>query len=66
MRIGIDARFYGLGGKGLGRYAQKLIIYLEKIDQQNDYFILLRRENWDEYQPSNKRFVKILADYRGR
>jgi len=63
MRIGIDARFYGPLGKGLGRYTQKLITYLEKVDQDNDYFIFLRRENWADYQPENRRFTKILADY---
>ena len=35
MRIGIDARFYGSVGKGLGRYTQKLIENLEKIDSEN-------------------------------
>jgi glycosyltransferase involved in cell wall biosynthesis len=64
MKIGIDARFYGPQGKGLGRYTQKLISYLEKIDKQNEYFILLRRENWHEYEPSRKNFKKVLADYR--
>ncbi len=64
MKIGIDARFYGPQGKGLGRYTQKLISYLQKIDKQNEYFIFLRRENWHEYEPSCKNFKKILADYR--
>ncbi len=64
MRIGIDARFYGPIGKGLGRYAQKLIKYLEKIDHQNDYFIFLRKENFENYQPQNPRFKKVLADCR--
>ena len=32
MRIGIDARFLGPGGTGIGRYTQKLIENLEKID----------------------------------
>ena len=64
MKIGIDARFYGPQGKGLGRYTQKLISSLEKIDKQNEYFILLRRENWHEYKPSYKNFQKVLADYR--
>lgn len=64
MRIGIDARFYGPLGKGLGRYTQQLIRQLEMIDRQNDYFIFLRAENWDEYRPSNERFRKVLADYR--
>ena len=62
MRIGIDARFFGSIGKGLGRYTQKLIENLEKIDRQNQYFIFLRRENWDEYQPQSKHFTKVLAD----
>ncbi|TSC95536.1 MAG: Glycosyl transferase, group 1 [Parcubacteria group bacterium Athens1014_10] len=62
MRIGIDARFYGPMGKGLGRYVQKLIKYLEKIDRQNDYFIFLRKENFKDYQPRNPRFKKVLAD----
>jgi glycosyltransferase involved in cell wall biosynthesis len=64
MRIGIDARFYGSIGKGLGRYTQKLIENLEKTDQENLYFIFLRKDNFDEYQPKNKNFKKVLADYR--
>lgn len=64
MRIGIDARFYGPESKGLGRYTQKLITYLEKIDTVNEYVIFLREENYDLYTPSNERFTKIMADYR--
>ena len=64
MRIGIDARFYGPIGKGLGRYTQKMIENLEKIAQSNQYFIFLKSENFDEYQPKNPNFQKVLADYR--
>ena len=64
MRIGIDARFYGPLGKGLGRYTQKLIENLQKIDTQNEYYIFLRQENWDEFRPYNPNFHKVLADYR--
>lgn len=64
MRIGIDARFFGSIGKGLGRYTQKLIENLEHIDHENQYVIFLRKENFDEYQPFNKNFTKVLADYR--
>ena len=65
MRIGIDARFYGAsGGKGIGRYTEQLITNLEKIDLENEYFIFLRQENFDLYQPRNKRFHKVLADYK--
>lgn len=62
MRIGIDARFFGSIGKGLGRYTQKLVENLEKIDHQNQYFVFLRRENWNEYHPQSKNFTKVLAD----
>ena len=64
MRIGIDARFYGPFGKGLGRYTQKLIENLEKIDQKNQYFIFLRSENFAEYVPQNKNFQKVLANFK--
>jgi len=64
MRVGIDARFYGTAGKGLGRYTQKLIENLERIDGRNQYFVFLKKENFGEYQPKNKNFKKVLADYR--
>lgn len=64
MKIGIDARFYGPIGKGLGRYTAELIRSLEAIDTENEYVIFLRRENFDHYTPQNPRFRKCLADYR--
>lgn len=65
MKIGIDARFYGSLGKGLGRYTEKLITHLEQIpDDEHTYVVFLRRENFDEYQPANPRFQKLIADYR--
>ncbi len=63
MRIGIDARFYGLPA-GIGRYTEKLISYLEKIDQVNEYFIFLTKKGFNYYQPQNPNFHKVLADYR--
>lgn len=62
MRIGIDARFYGTLGKGLGRYTQQLITYLEKVDTKNSYLIFLRSENFDAYIPKSPNFKKVLAD----
>jgi len=63
MRIGIDARFFGPIGKGLGRYTQKLIENLERIDDVNQYFFFLKKENFHEYKLSGKNFKKVLADY---
>ncbi|MFA6391927.1 MAG: glycosyltransferase family 1 protein [Patescibacteria group bacterium] len=64
MRIGIDARFYGPTRTGPGRYTQKLVDYLQDIDDNNEYVVFLRKDNWDEFQPKNSRFKKVLADYR--
>lgn len=63
-KIAIDARFYGTKQKGLGRYCQKLIENLEKQDDgQVEYFILLTKQNFNEYQPTKNNFHKLLADY---
>ncbi len=65
MRIGIDARFYGSAGKGLGRYTERLIAHLEQIAPPNDDFVIfLQQESWDAYQPANPRFHKVRADFR--
>ncbi|MFC1701032.1 glycosyltransferase family 4 protein [Patescibacteria group bacterium] len=65
MRIGIDARFYGpKKQKGLGRYVKELISGLEKIDNNCEFIIFLRKNNWDEYYPVNNKFKKVLADYK--
>ncbi len=62
MKIAIDARMYGPMQGGLGRYIQQLILNLEKIDDQNQYVVLLRQENWTEYYPKKSNFQKILVD----
>lgn len=65
MKIGIDARFYGPEGKGLGRYVQKLIENLEKIDEGNhQYHVFLRKNNINVYLPKNKNFKKVIADFK--
>lgn len=64
MKIGIDARFFGPESKGLGRYTQKLIEHLERIDHVNQYVIFLRAENFDHYTPQNPHFSKVCADYQ--
>lgn len=58
MRIGIDARFYGPVGKGLGRYTQEVVDNLIKITSVAsasnpgagfNYVIFLSPENFDEF-----------------
>jgi len=60
-RIGIDARFYGPVGKGLGRYTQEIVDNILKLDQQNKYVIFLCKENFNEFDDS-KNIKKVLAD----
>ncbi|MBD3244441.1 MAG: glycosyltransferase [Candidatus Moranbacteria bacterium] len=61
-RIAIDARFYGIKSRGLGRYVLKLIKNLEKIDKNNSYTVYLRKEEFHQYRPKSKNFEKKLAD----
>lgn len=64
MKIGIDARFFGprVGGGGLGRYVSELVTHLQKIDHQNQYVLLLKKENFHECKITNKNFSKQLID----
>ncbi|MDD4901034.1 MAG: glycosyltransferase family 1 protein [Patescibacteria group bacterium] len=64
MRIGIDARFYGPVGKGLGRYTQEMIDQLIKLDRSNEYVIFLRRENFSACQTDNPKVKKVLVDIK--
>ncbi|MDO8261098.1 MAG: hypothetical protein Q7T50_06450, partial [Candidatus Magasanikbacteria bacterium] len=62
LRIGIDARFIGPEGTGLGKYTEKLIENLQKIDNYNSYCIFLKRSNWQHIKLQNSNFKKVLAD----
>ncbi len=63
-RIGIDARFYGPVGKGLGRYIQEIVDRITSQDTDNDYVVFLSRQNFDLFQPPSPRVKKVLADVR--
>jgi glycosyltransferase involved in cell wall biosynthesis len=64
FRIGIDARFYGPLGKGLGRYIQEIVDNVIKIDEKNEYVIFLSKENFDEFMADGVRVKKVLAPVR--
>ncbi|MCD4705391.1 glycosyltransferase family 4 protein [bacterium] len=61
MKIVIDARFLGTG-TGIGRYVEQLILNLEKIDLENEYFILINQANKEKYRPARSNFKKIIVD----
>lgn len=61
MKIGIDGRFLGPEGTGIGKYIELLLENLEKIDSENQYVIFLRKENINLYYPKSPNFKKVLA-----
>ncbi|MEK7203174.1 MAG: glycosyltransferase family 1 protein [Patescibacteria group bacterium] len=65
MTIGVDARFYGPIGKGLGRYTQELVDNIIKADLANSYVIFLRQENYSEFKIADvacKRVKKVMVN----
>ncbi len=63
-RIGIDARFYGPVGKGLGRYTQEIVDNIIKLDEVNEYVVFLTEANFDEFVCDGVRVKKVLAKVR--
>lgn len=64
--IGIDARFYGPLGKGLGRYTQEIVdnVIAINADKTIDYVIFLSPENIDEFVCPNSHVRKELIKSR--
>ena len=67
MKIGIDARFYGPVGKGLGRYTQEVIDNIIKINESSgdsgcSFVIFLSPDNFDEFQSDSKKVKKVIID----
>lgn len=58
--IAIDARIIS---SSTGRYVERLIHYLEKIDTINTYSILVRKKDFNFYTPSNPNFHVVEADF---
>ncbi len=59
-KIVIDAREYTTS---TGRYVFRLIQYLEKIDRENDYTVLLKPADMEAYEFTNPRFSKLATPY---
>ncbi len=60
MKIAIDARIIN---SSTGRYVERLVHYLEELDKNNEYLILVPRKDIDFYQPRNPQFKVIEADF---
>ena len=70
MKIGIDARFYGPVGKGLGRYTQEVLDNIIKISEAQaaddpesgddfQYVVFLSPDNFDEFTPASDTVKKV-------
>lgn len=44
-RIGIDARFYGLGSAGLARYTQELVEHIARAETPHTFIVFIRSED---------------------
>lgn len=64
--IGVDARFYGPLGKGLGRYTQEVVDNVIRINQDEplDFVIFLSPDNFDEFVCPNENVRKELIKAR--
>lgn len=65
--IGVDARFYGPVGKGLGRYTQEIVdntIALFKEDSNINFVVFLSPENFSEFSCDGFKVKKVLIKAR--
>src|SRR4030065_1634705 len=61
LRIGIDARFWGLRHAGLGRYVMELVNGLTRLDTSNNYTLFVRSPYNEEIEVG-KNFRLVRAD----
>jgi len=60
MRIAIDARIIN---STTGRYVERLLRYLEQIDRENSYIVLVPTKDKDFWQPTNPHFKVETVDF---
>src|SRR6185369_14315226 len=59
--IVIDCRTWEFG---TGRYQERLVHYLQQVDQENKYSILLAPRDFERWEPTNPHFKKVLCPYK--
>jgi len=62
MKIVIDARM--INASGIGRYLRNLLEELQKLDKDNEYYILHLKSDYDTLVYHSENFRKVLADFR--
>ncbi len=58
--IAIDARIIN---SSTGRYIERLLTYLEKLDSPHQFSILVRSKDSNYWKPSKPNFTVVVADY---
>ena len=61
MRIGVDARLYGLEHTGIGRYVQRLVVELLKKDKKNHYVLFVRPKYAHEFDLYNNVSIRVVS-----
>jgi glycosyltransferase involved in cell wall biosynthesis len=60
MHIAIDARIIN---SSTGRYVERLVTYLQEVDTENEYSILVRAKDEQFWKPRNSNFTVRVADF---
>ncbi len=47
-----------------GRYVERLLNYLQELDSRNDYVVLLKPSDFEDWEPKNPKFTKIACPYK--
>jgi glycosyltransferase involved in cell wall biosynthesis len=61
MHIAIDARIIN---STTGRYIERLLTYLEKLDSPHQFSVLVRKKDIDYWVPKKANFRVVVADYK--
>ena len=61
MHIAIDARIIN---SSTGRYIERLLTYLEKLDSPHKFTVLVPEKDKDYWKPTKKNFKVVVADYK--
>jgi glycosyltransferase involved in cell wall biosynthesis len=62
MRIGVDIKAFKNGTTGIARYLRSILDELQRLDQENDYFLFSCAPS--DYVLSNFRWKKIITHWR--
>jgi glycosyltransferase involved in cell wall biosynthesis len=57
----IDAREWSTS---TGRYNERLVHYLQEVDNDHDYIVLQRLKDFDNWQPTNRHFRKVVTHFK--